>query len=67
MPPYEEVNDYLQKLYQIGDRLVLGFSGPLKEAYEVMELVGENMRSYSQTSNCQQSTERCRAMDQAQV
>jgi len=31
MPPYEEVDDYLQKLYQIGDRLILGFSGPLKE------------------------------------
>jgi hypothetical protein len=61
MPPYEEVDDCLQKLYQIGDRLVLGFSGPLQGAYEVMELVRENMRSYSKppvASNLQRDVER---------
>lgn len=45
-PPVEQVDDYLQKLYQIGDRLVLGFSGPLAGAYEVMDLVKENARRY---------------------
>lgn len=60
-PPYEEVDDYLQKLYQIGDRLVLGFSGPLQGAYEVMELVRENMHNYSKppiASNLQRDVER---------
>jgi len=44
--PYEEVDDCLQKLYQIHDRLVMGFAGPLQGAYEVMRLVRENTRNY---------------------
>jgi hypothetical protein len=46
-PPYDEVDDYLQKIYQIGDRVVMGFSGPLQGAYEVMDLVRVNVRRYS--------------------
>jgi 20S proteasome alpha/beta subunit len=46
-PPYEDVDDYLQKLYQIGTRLVIGFAGPLQGAYQIMELVRANARSYS--------------------
>jgi len=49
LPPYEEVDDYLQKIYQIGDRVVMGFSGPLQGAYEVMELVRVNASRYSST------------------
>jgi hypothetical protein len=55
------VDDYLQKLYQIGDRLVMGFSGPLQGAYKVMELVRENARSYSKPTtadNLQRDVER---------
>lgn len=61
LPPYEEVDDCLQKLYQIGNRLVIGFAGPLQGAYEVMELVRENARSYSKPStadNLQRDVER---------
>ncbi len=46
LPPHKEADDYLQKVYQIGNRLVLGFAGPLQGAYEVMELVRENARNY---------------------
>lgn len=46
-PPYEEVDDCLQKLYYIHDRLVMGFTGPLQGAYEVMQLVRENALNYS--------------------
>ena len=45
-PPYLEVDDYLQKLYQIGDRLVIGFAGPLEGAHRVMDLVRKNAPSY---------------------
>jgi hypothetical protein len=61
LPPCEEVDDYLQKLYQIGNRLVMGFAGPLQGAYKVMELVQENARSYSKPAtadNLQRDVER---------
>jgi hypothetical protein len=60
-PPYEEVDDYLQKLYQIGDRLVMGFAGPLPGAYKVMKLVRRNTRCYSKPAiadNLQRDVER---------
>lgn len=46
LPKYSEVDDYLQKLYQIDNRLVMGFAGPLQGAYEVMKLVRKNLQSY---------------------
>lgn len=61
LPPYQEVDDCLQKIYQIGDRLVLGFSGPLQGAYEVMALVEKNAQEYSRTpiaDNLQSDVER---------
>jgi hypothetical protein len=60
-PPYEQVDDCLQKLYQIHDRLILGFAGPLQGAYEVMRLVRENARNYSRrpiADNLQRDVER---------
>jgi len=60
-PPYKEVDDYLQKLYQIGDRLVLGFAGPLQGAHKIVELVRDNAWSYSKppiASNLQTDVER---------
>lgn len=61
VPLYEEVDDYLQKLYRIGDRLVLGFAGPLQGAYEILKLVRKNTYSYSKppiASNLQADVER---------
>lgn len=43
----DTVDDNLQKLYQIGDRLVLGFAGPLAGAYRVLKRVRANMAQYS--------------------
>ena len=40
-------DDELQKLYQIGGKTVLGFTGPLDGAYEVLEAVRKNSISYS--------------------
>jgi hypothetical protein len=60
-PPYEEVDDCLQKLYQIEDRLVMGFAGPLKGAYKIMALVRDNVQSYSKppiADNLQRDAER---------
>jgi hypothetical protein len=47
-----EADDILQKLYPIGNktfgfRVVIGFSGPLRGAYEVLEGVRKKARSYS--------------------
>lgn len=36
--------DNLQKLYQFGDYVVLGFSGPLKGAYQVIEEIKKNIK-----------------------
>jgi hypothetical protein len=47
-----EAGDFLQKLYPIGNvsfglRVVIGFSGPLEGAYEVLEGVRKKARAYS--------------------
>lgn len=60
-PPYEEVDDCLQKLYQIDDRLVLGFAGPLEGAQKIMKLVRRNTQGYSKppiADNLQRDVER---------
>lgn len=41
------VDDNLQKLYQIADKLVVGFSGPLPGAYWVLKTVHTNATRYS--------------------
>ena len=59
--PTGVVDDNLQKIYQIGERAVLGFSGPLPGAYQVVELVRRNMRGYSKrpvASNLRMDVER---------
>ena len=43
----KEVDDNLQKIYQIDKRMVLGFSGPLAGAYQVMEAIRRNLSKYS--------------------
>lgn len=45
-PQSSDRDDCLQKIYQISNRLVIGFSGPLLGAYEVLQLVGENVSAY---------------------
>ncbi len=55
------VDDNLQKIYQIGKRMVLGFSGPLQGAYRVMQAVRRNAGAYSKrpvASNLQTDVER---------
>lgn len=45
-PQSSDRDDCLQKIYQISNRLVIGFSGPLWGAYEVLQLVRENVSAY---------------------
>ncbi|MFW6126338.1 MAG: hypothetical protein ACOC58_04455 [Chloroflexota bacterium] len=45
-PERDKADDCLQKLYQIGDRFVIGFAGPLQGAYEVLDFVRENWEQY---------------------
>jgi hypothetical protein len=55
------VDDNLQKIYQIGTKMVLGFSGPLQGAYQVIQAVRRNARTYSKrpiASNLQRDVER---------
>lgn len=42
-----DVDDNLQKIYQIDKRMVFGFSGPLSGAYQVMEAIRKNINAYS--------------------
>jgi hypothetical protein len=56
-----EVDDNLQKLYQIDKRMVLGFSGPLEGAYQVIQAVKRNIRPEGRrlvASNLQMDVER---------
>ncbi|RLC81906.1 MAG: hypothetical protein DRJ03_09400 [Chloroflexi bacterium] len=60
-PPYDEVDDYLQKIYHIENKLVMGFAGPVQGAYKVMELVRKNLQDYSKpliADNLQADVER---------
>src|SRR6266536_3621701 len=41
------VHDGLQKLYQVGDKIVLGFAGPLAGAHFVIEAIRENRKRSS--------------------
>ncbi len=46
---YENIpqkDDNLQKIYQIDNRMVLGFSGPLEGAHQVIEFIKPNIESY---------------------
>jgi hypothetical protein len=40
------VDDCLQKIYQLDERIVLGFSGPLFGAHQIMEAIKRNMIIY---------------------
>ncbi len=42
-----EVDDNLRKIYQIDERMVLSFAGPLEGAYQVIETVRKNVKNYS--------------------
>ncbi len=39
-------DDNLQKIYQVHDRMVLGFSGPLTGAYAVISEIAKNLKTY---------------------
>ena len=55
-----EVYDDLQKLYWIGDNSVLGFSGPLEGAYQVIEAIRGERTTTRLKDNCSiQDVERC--------
>jgi 20S proteasome alpha/beta subunit len=57
----KDVDDNLQKIYQIGDKMVIGFSGPLSGAFQVMEVLRKNLKTYSKppvASNLQRDVER---------
>lgn len=41
------VDDNLQKIYQLNKRMVLGFSGPLSGAYQVLDKIKSNISNYS--------------------
>lgn len=41
------VDDNLQKIYPVDERMVIGFSGPLAGAYQVLDAVKKNQQSYS--------------------
>lgn len=45
-----EVDDILQKIYQVGDRMVVGFSGLLDGAYPVFKAIKENGKTYTGTN-----------------
>ncbi len=60
-PQCDDRDDYLQKIYQIHSRLVLGFSGPLPGAHRVLQLVKENVCDYRRppvAHNLQKDVER---------
>ena len=46
----DEVDDILQKIYQVGDRIVVGFSGLLDGAYPVFKAIKENGETYTGTN-----------------
>lgn len=46
----DEVDDILQKIYQVGDRMVVGFSGLLDGAYPVFRTIKENEKTYTGTN-----------------
>jgi hypothetical protein len=57
----EEVDDNLQKIYPIDKRMILGFSGPLSGAYQVIQGLRRNLGKYSKrpvASNLQRDVER---------
>ncbi len=39
-------DDNLQKIYQIGDKMILGFAGPLLGAHQVISAVRDNLKTY---------------------
>jgi hypothetical protein len=45
-----EKDDILQKIYQVGDRMIIGFSGPPDGAYPIFKAIGENEKTYSGTN-----------------
>lgn len=42
-----EADDNLQKIYPLDNRMVVGFSGPLAGAYQVLDAIRRNRRAYS--------------------